>query len=82
VRYETSWALSALDRAAGFLAEDKGGVSAVMDAVDDLAADPRPQASARLTGGLRRLHVGPYRVVYEIDDARQSVTVVHLGRVG
>jgi mRNA interferase RelE/StbE len=82
VTYEITWALPALDHAVGYLADDKDGVSAALDAVDDLAVDPRTEPSRRLTGELRRLRVGPYRVVYEIDDERRSITVVHLGRVG
>ena len=35
----------AIDQAAGFLADDPAGVRAVLDAVDELAGDPRPAAS-------------------------------------
>lgn len=80
--YEVFWAVPAIDQAAGYLADDGPGLESVLDAVDELALDPRPEASTRVTGGLRRLRVGTYRVVYDIDDERLLVTVVHLGRLG
>ncbi len=81
--YELSWSLPALDRAAGYLRDDAEGVEAVLDAADDLPQDPRPDLSTSLgSPDLRRLRVGRYRVLYEIDDERGAVVVVHLGRLG
>ncbi|MER5357753.1 type II toxin-antitoxin system RelE/ParE family toxin [Streptomyces sp. NPDC002785] len=31
---------------------------------------------------LRRVHVGRYRVLYEITEAQVTIIVIHLGRVG
>ena len=81
--YELTWSLPALDRAAGYLQDDAAGVEAVLDAADDLVADPRVAPSTELgSPHLRRLRVGRYRLLYEIDDERGVVVVVHLGRLG
>jgi mRNA interferase RelE/StbE len=83
VTYQVVWSLPALDRAAGFLRDDADGVAAVMDAVDELADDPYPDSSVGLgSDDLRRMHVGRYRVMFEIEDEPAIVTVVHLGRLG
>ncbi len=81
--HELTWSLPALDRAAGYLKDDPPGVEAVLDAADDLAVDPRREPSTELgSPDLRRLRVGRYRLLYEIDDERGVVVVVHLGRLG
>ena len=42
--------------------------------------DPRPRGSRKLAGRDGwRIRVGKYRVVYDIDDAAHSVTVLHVG---
>jgi mRNA interferase RelE/StbE len=57
----------AIDQAAGFPADDSGGVGAVLAASDQLADDPRPRRVVPLRiPDLRRLRVGWYRVIYEI----------------
>jgi mRNA interferase RelE/StbE len=83
VTYRVGWSVPALDRAAGFLRADPKGLSTLMGGIDDLAADPRPDASTVLGSDLlRRLRIGRYRVMYEVDDHAATVTVIHLGRVG
>jgi mRNA interferase RelE/StbE len=83
VTYEVSWSLPALDRAAGYLRDDPDGVEAVLDAADDLAHEPRHEPSTELgSPDLRRLRIGRYRLLYEINDERHVVVVVHLGRLG
>ncbi|WP_404827833.1 type II toxin-antitoxin system RelE family toxin [Streptomyces aureocirculatus] len=52
----------------------------VFTAVDHLAEDPRPDGSFGSTDVLR-IHVGIYRVMYEISDQQVGVNVIHLGRV-
>ena len=50
------------------------------DALLRLAGNPRPQGFKKLTGvPLSRIRVGTYRVVYEINDPKQVVTVVTIG---
>ena len=81
--YEVSWSFPALDRAAGYLGDDPDGVEAVLDAAKELAHDPRQEPSTALSSPeLRRLRVGRYRLLYEIDDDPGRVIVVHLGRLG
>jgi mRNA interferase RelE/StbE len=83
VRYQITWSVPALDRAAGFLRDDADGVAAVLDAVDELADDPCPEDSLGLgSDDLRRMTVGRYRVMYEIEHDAAGITVVHLGRLG
>lgn len=45
-----------------------------------LAGNPRPQGFKKLTGvPLYRIRVGAYRLVYEINDPEQLVTIVTIG---
>ena len=74
------WSERALTAAAGFLSDDPQGLRRMLDAVDQLADDAEPAASAAHgSPALRRLRAGRHRVLHEIDDA---VTVIHLGRLG
>ncbi len=45
-----------------------------------LGEQPRPPGVEKLTEseGLYRLRVGDYRILYEVDDARQMVTVARV----
>jgi mRNA interferase RelE/StbE len=53
----------------------------IVGRVEDLAADPRPHNSEKLTdaGGLYRIRVGDFRVIYAIDDGERLVTVAAIG---
>jgi len=52
----------------------------IKGAVLNLSQDPRPQGCKELTGREAwRIRVGDYRVIYEIDDAQQKLTVLHIG---
>ena len=52
----------------------------VKAAVYRLGEDPRPRGCRKLSGRAGwRIRVGSLRVVYEIDDKRQMVTVLHIG---
>ncbi|MHC4518210.1 MAG: type II toxin-antitoxin system RelE family toxin [Planctomycetota bacterium] len=52
----------------------------VRDAIRALAEEPRPPGSKKLTGRTGwRIRVGPYRVVYEIDDTDRLITIMHIG---
>ena len=45
-----------------------------------LAGDPRPAGCRKLSGSDKyRVRTGPYRVLYQIDDDRHTVTVVKVG---
>ena len=49
-------------------------------AMKELAQDPRPSGSRKLVGSERdrRVRVGDYRVLYEIDDAGKVVRILHV----
>lgn len=74
IRFKTSaWkALQKLDR------EARGRLAL---AIWDLADDPRPPGSRKLTGAesLYRIRVGNYRVIYQVRDDLLVVLVVKLG---
>jgi mRNA interferase RelE/StbE len=81
VTYQVIWSPSAINAAARFLADDGPGLARLMDAIDLLQDDPRPEVSIELgSAELRRVQVNRYRVLYEIVDA--TVSVVHVGRLG
>jgi mRNA interferase RelE/StbE len=80
VTWRVEFAETALDQAAGFLADDPGGVGAVVDAVDRLALDPRPEGSFAFgSPDVRRLRVGRYRVLYEI--VGDEVSIIRIARI-
>jgi mRNA interferase RelE/StbE len=53
----------------------------LVNAMTDLATDPRPHGAKALKDqhGLLRIRVGDYRVVYEVRDSELVVYVVTLG---
>lgn len=52
----------------------------VIDRIAQLADDPRPAGAEKLVGEARyRVRQGPYRVVYEIDDAANAIRIVKVG---
>ncbi len=52
----------------------------VKAAIYRLGEEPRPRGCRKLSGRAGwRIRVGSLRVVYEIDDERQVVTVLHIG---
>lgn len=80
--YTIDWDMDALGRAARFMKDDSIGGEQVVAACDLLAENPQPTGSfAYGTPDVRRMHVGRYRVLYEIDEARQQITIARLGRV-
>ncbi|MFF4217887.1 MULTISPECIES: type II toxin-antitoxin system RelE family toxin [Streptomyces] len=80
---QVNWSERALDVAARFLKDDPEGLRQVFTATDLLADNPRPVGSFEYgSPDLRRMHVGRYRVMYEIHGGSVTIAVVHLGRVG
>ena len=52
----------------------------VREIIRKLAQEPRPPGCQKFTAREGwRLRVGKYRVIYEIDDRRQTVLVLHIG---
>ncbi|WP_030895872.1 type II toxin-antitoxin system RelE family toxin [Streptomyces sp. NRRL F-5053] len=78
--YEVIWEPEALAQAERFAKEDPPGVRQVFTAVDRLADNPRPDGAFG-SADLLRIHVGAYRVMYEISDQQVRVSVIHLGRL-
>ena len=64
-----------------FLALDKPVRCRIGEAVEALAADPRPAAAKMITGahGVLRIRVGDYRVLYTIDEGQLIVLVLDAG---
>jgi mRNA-degrading endonuclease RelE of RelBE toxin-antitoxin system len=75
------WEPSALDAATGYLAKDPVSVDSLLVATDQLTDNPRPAASRPWGTEYRRLRHGPWRVLYRIDAAEQTVHIEHVGRV-
>lgn len=52
----------------------------VMSRIKALGSNPRPPASEKLTGAEQyRVRQGVYRILYEVDDPRHTVTIVKIG---
>ncbi|HSA52611.1 MAG TPA: type II toxin-antitoxin system RelE/ParE family toxin [Yinghuangia sp.] len=80
MRYDVIWEPHALAQAERLAKDDPQGVRQVFTAVDRLADNPKPRGAFGSSGVLR-IHVGVYRVMYEINDQKIRVTVIHLGRL-
>ena len=76
-----SYDLLILRRAQKELANlDKTEYERVRRAIQVLAGDPRPSNCKKLVGRDGwRIRAGNYRVIYEIDDTKQTITVLHIG---
>jgi mRNA interferase RelE/StbE len=58
----------------------KADCGRVVEKVRALASEPRPHGSEKLGGAEKyRIRQGDYRILYEIDDASKTVTVVKVG---
>lgn len=75
------YALLILRRAQKELANlDRNEYERVRDAIASLADNPRPFGCKKLVGREGwRIRVGNYRVIFEIDDAKNEVTIMHVG---
>ncbi len=52
----------------------------VKEAIKKLGEEPRPIGSKKLVARKGwRIRAGDYRIIYEIDDAQQIVTILHVG---
>jgi mRNA interferase RelE/StbE len=57
--------------------------SAIIQAIDDLAKNPRPFGYKKLTGrNGYRIRIGTYRVIYDILDAKLIIEIVNVGGRG
>ncbi|WP_327686494.1 type II toxin-antitoxin system RelE family toxin [Streptomyces sp. NBC_00467] len=78
--FEVIWEPEALSQAEQFAKNDPTGVRQVFTAVDRLGINPRPDGAFG-SADLLRIHIGAYRVMYEINDRQIRVSVIHLGRL-
>jgi len=54
--------------------------SKIVDAIDELANEPRPHNCKNLKGNkFWRVRVGPYRIVYHIKEQQQLVLIIRIG---
>ncbi len=52
----------------------------VVAAIRELAENPRPSGCRKLSGREGwRIRIGDYRVIYQIDDKQNKITVRHVG---
>ncbi|AXK35138.1 type II toxin-antitoxin system RelE/ParE family toxin [Streptomyces armeniacus] len=74
------WEPEALTQAERYAKTDPQGVRQVFTSVDHLSQDPRPRGAFG-SADVLRIHVGAYRVLYEISAEDVRVSVIHLGRL-
>ncbi|WP_405480589.1 type II toxin-antitoxin system RelE/ParE family toxin [Streptomyces sp. NBC_00009] len=80
--YQVIWHERATSTAVRFLKDDPEGLRQVYAAADMLADDPRPiGTTAYGAPELRRMHIGRYRLLYEIDDGTVTIVVLNIGRI-
>lgn len=80
--WSTIWEPRAVSAASRFLDADPDGLQQVLAATSHLSGEPRPEGSTPYgSPDLRRIRIGWYRLVHEIDDTAATVTIIHLGRV-
>lgn len=79
--YWIDWKPAAIDAATMLHQEDKLGAQLVLAAVYELGDNPTPGNSANLgRGGLRRLLLGYYRVLYKVSDKNNTVTIIMVAK--
>ena len=80
-RDELIWELEAVDRLASLVKEYPTTAQAVIPAIYDLATNAFPVGSTPLGGGgIRRLLLGYFRVLYEVTSDPPVVRVILVGR--
>jgi len=63
-----------------FRAIPKNDLKKILDRIEALAEDPRPQGCEKLTGQQKyRLRQGRYRILYSIQDDELTIWVVKVG---
>ena len=48
--------------------------------IEGLATEPRPAGYETVVADFCRIRVDGYRIVYEVDDEEQLITVTHIGQ--
>ncbi|MEU6348275.1 type II toxin-antitoxin system RelE/ParE family toxin [Streptomyces sp. NPDC047072] len=78
--WQVVWEPAALNAAAGHLKDDPHGVDSLLRATDQLAEDERPEGSRAWGTRHRRLHHGPWRILYRVDPDARTLHIEHVGR--
>lgn len=75
--YKIEWKTSA-ERDIGKI--DRRMIIRIISAVDTLNTEPFPEGCRKLEGASSsyRIRLGDYRVIYQVDKKRKTVTVVHV----
>jgi len=59
---------------------DNTTLQRVDKAIISLAENPHPRGSKKLSGiPLYRVRVGTYRILFEVNDAKEQITIVSIG---
>jgi mRNA interferase RelE/StbE len=76
-----SYAISIQRRAQKELSQlPPGAYEPIREAISGLAHNPRPVGCQKLTARSGwRIRVGDFRVIYEIDDKKETVLILHIG---
>jgi mRNA-degrading endonuclease RelE of RelBE toxin-antitoxin system len=82
VTWQVQWEPAALNEATGYLKDDPQGVDALLQATDQLAENPRPEGSRAWGTHHRRLHHGPWRILYRFDQDTRTLHIEHVGQTG
>ena len=80
--WQVQWEPAVLDEATGYLKDDPQGVDALLQATDQLTENPRPEGSRAWGTHHRRLHHGPWRILYRFDQDARTLHIEHVGRTG
>ncbi len=68
---------SAVDELRRILKKD---LQRIVEGIEKLGEEPRPRGSEKLSAQERyRLPQGDYRIIYAVDDSKQSVEIVKIG---
>ncbi len=55
-------------------------IERIISKIDSLATDPRPAGASKLVGTQAwRVRTGNYRIIYQIDEQTQSITIIKIG---
>lgn len=78
--YRITWTQRALAKATQLAKTDPDGIAQARKSVELLADNPRPDGAHAYGDTRYRMHVGLYRVLYEVDDTVRVVAIEHIGR--
>ncbi|MBC9726733.1 type II toxin-antitoxin system RelE/ParE family toxin [Streptomyces sp. TRM68367] len=78
--WEVQWEPAALNEATGYLKDEPQGVDGLLRAADQLTENPRPEGSRAWGADHRRLHHGPWRILYRMDQDARVIHIEHIGR--